>query len=111
MQVSITDHPNGATVLAIHGDLDIDTGPVLHNALEQALARPRPRLVVDLTGVQFCDSTGLSQFVVGHRRAVSLGGGLRLAGPSRWLHQLLGTVGLTRELIVHRDVSEAVATV
>jgi anti-sigma B factor antagonist len=111
MQVMLQDHADGTVVLSISGDVDIDTAPELHTAIEQALNRPCPRVVVDLAGVQFCDSTGLSALVIGHNRAVAKGGWIRLAAPSDWMCRLLGTVGLTRRLTVHRDVPDALVSV
>ena len=68
---------------------------MLTTTLDQVLDRPRPRIVVDLSGVEFCDSTGLSAFVVGHNQADRDGGWVRLAAPSAWMARLLDTVGLT----------------
>jgi anti-anti-sigma factor len=109
MHVSVLDRPGDTVVLTLRGDLDIDTAPGLHTALEQVLERPHPKVVVDLSGVAFCDSIGLSALVLGHRRAAGQGGWLRLAAPSEWLRQLLGTVGLTKHLAVHADVATALA--
>ena len=65
--------------------------------------------MVDLSGVDFCDSTGLSAFVVGHKRAADAGGWLRLAAPSAWMTELLTTVGLTGRLGIYPGVAEALA--
>jgi anti-anti-sigma factor len=109
MHVSVVDHPGDRVVLSLRGDLDIDTAPALHTALDQVLERPHPHVVIDLSAVQFCDSTGLSALVLGHRRAARHGGWIRLAAPNPWLLTLLDTVGLTRQLTVHPDVAAALA--
>jgi anti-sigma B factor antagonist len=109
MHVSVLDQPGDTVVLVLRGDLDIDTAPALHTALGQILGQPLPKIVVDLSGVSFCDSTGLSALVLGHRHAARHGGWLRLAAPSDWLRQLLTTVGLTKQLSVHPDVATALA--
>jgi anti-anti-sigma factor len=109
MHVSVIDNLDGTIVVAVRGDLDVDSGEVLLTSLAQALARPAPRVVVDLSGVGFCDSTGLSAFVTGHNRAVAAGGWLRLAAPNEWLGRLLGTVGLARRLEVHGSVADALS--
>ena len=49
---------DGAHVIRLHGELDIDAAP----DLERALLRSRPageRVVLDLSDLQFMDSTGL----------------------------------------------------
>ncbi len=109
MHVYVIDNPDGSVVVALRGDLDLDTAPALHHAQDRALDRPAPRVVVDLSGLQFCDSTGLSAFVVGYNRALAAGGWLRLAAPSDWMRGLFDTLGLTRRLVIYPDVGAALA--
>jgi anti-sigma B factor antagonist len=108
MDVSVTED-SGAVVVAVRGHLDLDHAPLLTACLNDVLRRPRPRVVVDLSGVEFCDSIGLSTFVVGHHRARAAGGWLRLAAPGEFLEQLLDTVGLARRIGVHPTVADALA--
>ena len=109
MHVSVVGQPDDSTVVVIRGNLDVDSAAVLTAALEQVLLEPAPRIVVDLSGIEFCDSTGLSAFVVGHNRAVAGGGWLRLAGAGDFLGRLLDTVGLTPRLPVYPTVTDALA--
>src|SRR3712207_653869 len=90
------------------GQLDIDTGSVLRDALDRALRRPGPRVVVDLSRLDFCDSTGLSAFVMAHTYAGEHGGWFRLAAPTPFLERVLRTVGLATVLPVYPSVSDAV---
>ncbi|GAA0806356.1 STAS domain-containing protein [Spirilliplanes yamanashiensis] len=107
MHVSVIDQPDDTVVVTVRGDLDLDTAPALREAFDGALRRPRPRVVVDLSGLQFCDSTGLSAFVVGARHAAAQGGWVRLAAPSDWVRGLFDTLGLTRRIAVYPDVASA----
>nr|WP_221380996.1 STAS domain-containing protein [Actinoplanes polyasparticus] len=109
MHVSVVDNSDASVVVTIRGHLDIDSGTTLTTTLDQVLGRPEPRIVVDLSGVEFCDSTGLSALIVGHNRAVAGGGWLRLAAPGEFLQQLLDTVGLTSRLGVYPTVGDALA--
>ncbi|BBH70467.1 hypothetical protein ACTI_71520 [Actinoplanes sp. OR16] len=108
MNVSVEERPD-AVVLAVRGNLDLDSAPSLAGCLDEALSRPEPRVVVDLSGVDFCDSIGLSTFVTGHNRARAAGGWLRIAAPSEFLERLLNTVGLADRLGVYPSVADAVA--
>jgi anti-sigma B factor antagonist len=45
--------------LVVDGELDMDTGPRLQGEVERAHAAAPARLVLDLRGVTFFDSTGL----------------------------------------------------
>jgi anti-sigma B factor antagonist len=109
VHVSVIGNPDDSVVVTVRGNLDLDSAPVLDTTLGQVTDRPAPRVVVDLSGVEFCDSTGLSSFVVGHTRARSTGGWVRLASPSTWLRELLETVGLTPALDVYPTVADALA--
>ena len=109
MHVSVLDNPDDSVVVTVRGSLDIDSATVLNTALDQVLRRPVPRVVVDLSGVEFCDSTGLSAFVVGHNRAAVAGGWLRLAAPSDWMSRLLEMVGLSSRLGIYSGVADALA--
>ena len=109
MHVSVVGNPEVPVVVTVRGNLDIDSAPVLTTTLDQILDVPSPRVIVDLSGVEFCDSTGLSAFVLGHNRAVAGGGWLRLAGPNHFLADLLETVGLTTRIGVYPTVAEALA--
>ncbi|WP_051807831.1 STAS domain-containing protein [Actinoplanes subtropicus] len=109
MHVSVVGSPDAAVVVTVRGNLDIDSASVLTTTLDQVLDVPSPRVVVDLSEVEFCDSTGLSAFILGHNRALAGGGWLRLAGPNRFLGELLTTAGLTTRLGVYPTVAEALA--
>jgi anti-anti-sigma factor len=109
VHVSVVGNPDAPIVVTVRGNLDIDSASVLTTTLDQVLVAPSPRVVVDLAEVEFCDSTGLSAFVVGHNRAAASGGWLRLAGPNRLLADLLATVGLTDRIDVYPTVGDALA--
>jgi anti-anti-sigma factor len=110
MHVRVIDNPDGTVVVTVRGNLDVDSAGGLLSALDSALDRPVPRIVVDLSGLEFCDSTGLSAFVVGQNRVVNAGGWLRLAAPSEWVGRLLHTVGLAKHLGMYPSVADALTT-
>ena len=107
MHVSVVGNQDDSVVVTVRGHLDVDSATVLTTTLDQVLDRPVPRVVIDLSGVEFCDSIGLSTFVVGHNRAAADGGWLRLASPPEFLEQLLDTVGLAQRLGVYATVGDA----
>jgi anti-sigma B factor antagonist len=109
VHVSVVGNPDDTVVVAVRGNLDLDSATVLTTTLDQVLDRPRPRVVVDLSAVEFCDSTGLSAFVVGGNRATAAGGWLRLAGPTTFLADLLDTVGLAARMGVYPTVADALS--
>jgi len=65
-------------VVTAPAEIDSTTAGELRAILFEWHARGHITVVVDLTGTQFCDSAGLRELVVAHKRAVADGGGLRL---------------------------------
>jgi anti-sigma B factor antagonist len=58
-RIEIAHEGDGAVRVAPIGELDISTVPELHKSLSAACAGGR-RLIVDLRGLEFMDSTGLT---------------------------------------------------
>jgi anti-anti-sigma factor len=97
------------TVMTTRGSLDIDSAARLRTALDGLLATTGRRLVLDLGGLGFCDSVGLSALIDAHRTCEARGGFLRLASPSPFLLRVLGVVGLIGRLAIYDSVAAALA--
>ena len=52
-----------AVVLVLSGELDLASAPMLERELREAEATGPRRLVIDLAGLAFMDSTGLQLFI------------------------------------------------
>jgi anti-sigma B factor antagonist len=100
----------GSTTIAeLHGELDITCSPALRDQLLGLLRRSSSRLVVDLSGVTYCDASGLAVLVGTERRARLLGGSLRLAAVPPQVDEVLHITGLDRHLDVFPSVQAATA--
>ncbi|MFI7542759.1 STAS domain-containing protein [Actinoplanes sp. NPDC049599] len=110
MQVTVIGNPDDTVVVTVRGDLDDGSDTVLGTTLDQVLDRPVPRVVVDVSGIDFCDSVGLRSFLTGHERARAAGGWLRLAAPGGPLRDLLAVAGLSARLEVFPSVADALTT-
>ncbi|MEI7033463.1 STAS domain-containing protein [Streptomyces pratensis] len=107
--VSVTTRQErGALVLAVSGDLDVDSVPPLGLALTAAAAEGAGPVVVDLSGVGFADSTTVNVLLQSH---TALGDRLRLAAPSPFMQRLIGMIGLDSALPVLPSVDEAIDAV
>jgi anti-sigma B factor antagonist len=81
--------------MSVAGEIDLYTAPRLHSELMSALAADTPvQLVVDMTGVDFCDSTGMNVLLAAQRRAREVGGDLQLASPRPAIMKVLQVTGL-----------------
>jgi anti-sigma B factor antagonist len=110
MEVVVSeDTATGTAVVTLSGQLDVQTCVMLESALDRLRGAASTRVVVDLSGVTFCDSVGLSAFVVGHKYCTAAGGYLRLAGPAPFMIRLLQVVGVAGPLPIYRTVHAACA--
>jgi len=84
----------GRTVhLTVSGELTYATAPLFQGHVAQVLAPSRPFLVVDLEGVTFSDSVGLSALIGARRRAGTVGGDVTLCGVRGPLRRCLQITG------------------
>ena len=80
-------HVNGRVVVAVIGEIDLDTAPVLQTTLETLEATQH--IVVDCAAVEFMDSTGLAVLLRQSSRVRESGGSLFLRRPSPPVLRLL----------------------
>jgi anti-anti-sigma factor len=99
----------GYSVVAPRGRLYFDTVDPLRDALLVLGARERPRVVLDLSGVPICDSSGLNLMAQTHRLAARRGGWLRLVAIQWGVRRVLEATNLTRMLAIYDTVEAAVA--
>jgi anti-sigma B factor antagonist len=93
MDVSVETAPDDGAILRVRGDLDFRTVSGLEWHAAQRLAASVGALVVDLSGVDFRDSTGLRALVVLLRKAQGLGVRFSLAAPSEAMRMILHLSG------------------
>lgn len=92
-------HTEGqARVLAVSGELDLAAASSLEEELERALSSGSQLIVLDLKGLEFIDSTGLSVLVRAHQRAQEAGLTLGLVNPGAQVDRLLSLTGLAQRL-------------
>jgi anti-anti-sigma factor len=93
--ITLLVQPFGDGVVKVSGELDLRTrDQLVHGAAE--FADRGGRLVLDLSELTFCDSTGLAGLVRLHKRVAAAGGTLVLRAPAPRVRHLLSLTGLTR---------------
>ncbi len=96
-------------VFDLVGSLDIATSPTVRAALTSASERGNHRLIVDLTQVDFLDSTGLGALIGGQRRAKEFNGEVRLVAKEGQILRLLRITGLLKVFAVYAKLEDALA--
>lgn len=88
---------DGQAVLRLSGDLDMDSAELFAEAARRVHAGG-PSLVLDLSAVDFVDSSGLSQFVLSLKRQREIGGEVGAPGTHQLGQARLDIVGLSEML-------------
>ncbi len=108
--IIIEDAPQECTIVQICGELDVSTAPDLRERLLAVLnRRTLSRLILDLSKLEFMDSSGMAVVVNTERRARLLGRTVVLVAPQRSVSRVLQICGVDRFLPRFDDVSAAAA--
>ncbi|NJP99908.1 STAS domain-containing protein [Streptomyces sp. PLAI1-29] len=100
-------------ILHVSGEMDLVTSPAVRQHVHDAVADGRHSLVLDLSGVRFCDSSGVGVLVAARRLMRSCQGRLRLILPARGaedgshVNRVLAALGVRRLFEVYPDVASA----
>jgi len=99
---------NGVLIIALTGDIDLRTSPELNETLGDVVSsRPR-RVVFDLAGVQYIDSSGVGTLVNLKRQVERGGGEVILAGPQTRVRNVLEITHLDKFFTVVASRADAV---
>src|ERR1044071_8801041 len=100
-------HEDGVTIFALSGAIDLHYVPTLRSLFQSRLHERCAALIVDLTGVDFIDSTGLATLIEYHRDAGAHGGIFCLAGINENLKAIFDVVQIEKVLAIFPSVAEA----
>ncbi|MFD3437306.1 STAS domain-containing protein [Streptomyces sp. NPDC058685] len=114
MMLKVDEDRQGAwTVLHVSGELDLVSSPVVRQHVHEAVAEGHRDVVLDLSGVQFCDSSGVGVLIASRRLLHSCRGRLRLILPARGaeegshVNRVLAALGVRRLFDVYEDTEAA----
>ncbi|MEU1076881.1 MULTISPECIES: STAS domain-containing protein [unclassified Streptomyces] len=103
----------GWAVVCVRGELDLVTAPQVRRVVHDVVAAGRHDLVLDLSEVLFCDSSGVGVLIASRRLIRSCQGRLRLILPARGaedgshVNRVLAALGVRRLFDVYGDVATA----
>ena len=104
----VTHHVVGRrTVLAVEGEIDLASVPVLASAIDAALADGAAELWIDLTDTRFMDSSGVHLLVTTRSRVRDLNRQLAIVCPPGPVRRLFEVAGVMDHLPVYEDRAAA----
>jgi anti-sigma B factor antagonist len=98
--------PTGPYVLQVTGELDHHSSPVLTEAVQQA-PFDSAGVIIDLTGLTYCDSTGITVLITAYQRSQTTGSPLSLVGVRPDQMRVFQVVGLDQVFTFHATAQEA----
>jgi anti-sigma B factor antagonist len=108
MELTLSTRESGGTVVVdVRGEVDVYTSPKLRERLVALVNDGALRVVVNLDGVDFIDSTGLGVLVGVLKRLRARGGSLSLVCGQDGLLRVFTITGLEKVFAIHRSVEAA----
>ncbi|MEU4878781.1 MULTISPECIES: STAS domain-containing protein [Streptomyces] len=98
---------DGVRVVSVQGEIDHDVQDVLTEALLPGDDGAPARIVADLSGVTFMDSTGINVFVTAHQAVTDTDGWVRIAGAQESVQRVLAMVGVDTLIPCHPTLEHA----
>lgn len=100
-QLSVTvDASADPPTIALAGELDPHTAPLLQREIDQLLDGSSTDLVLDLRALGFVDSSGLRVLISAQSQLAGQGGTLTLHAPSETVRRLLEITGLIDHIAI-----------
>ena len=105
----VSGESDGHVIVALRGELDLaDAADV--TVVLGALIALEPRIIVDLSGLEFIDASGVTALSRVRRHARDAGGDVLLAAPQRMVRLVLSIIWEGDGFAVHASVAEAAAS-
>ena len=98
LQIGDPRSEGDALVLEPRGEIDAATAPDLKVALDRAADAGAREVVLDLSGVSFVDSRGLTVMVAAHERLAANGASLLTICADPFVRKLFEITGMSRAL-------------
>jgi anti-anti-sigma factor len=97
-------------IIRIQGELDFGTTPRLLEKLT-GLPEPGQSLIFELSGLEFCDSSGLGALIAAHKATKAGGGRVHLAGVTPIVLTAIHVTALDQLFPLHDTLDSALAEV
>lgn len=111
MDLTVTPRVIGDNIKALDlkGEVDVYTAPVLRQEIVNLVDSGVKHVIINLTRVEYLDSTGLGILIGGIKRLKEQGGSLRLVGPSARITRIFEITGLNKIFDVYATEQDALA--
>lgn len=107
LSIQVIEQSGQVTTLAVKGEVDVYTAPKMKEKLLPLCEQSRHKIVVDLSGVSYMDSTGLGVFIAAYKCSLECESELVLTGMTSRVSRLLNITGIDELIQVdHRNQAQ-----
>jgi anti-sigma B factor antagonist len=110
LEAGVVDRPE-YRILVLEGEIDASVKDQLQAQIIDLIDQRRTPLLVDMTGVKFCDSTGLTVAISARRHAAASGSRLAFCGMSKRVGEVFRVTGVDRFVAVYPTLAAATLAV
>lgn len=98
---------DGIAVLSLSGEIDLQHSPALHKILQEKIKARCASMLLDFSGVEYVDSSGLATLVEYRRDSRGYDGALALAALSERVRTIFELVRLNEIIPIYPMLAEA----
>ena len=109
LKLSVDEATPGASMIALSGEIDVHTAPTLREKLFNLIDCGTHRLVLDLEGVEFLDSTGLGVLIGGLKRVRAHDGYIDIVCTQRRILRIFKLTSLDNVFDIYDTTEDAQA--
>ena len=109
LSISVSRPAGGSCLVSLSGDLDINSAAEFSARVDAVTAAAAVHVIVELSGVQFVDSSGLNSLVVAARETEHRGASFVVAAPAHYVARVFELVRIGESIAVVGSVDEALA--
>ncbi|MEU6038414.1 STAS domain-containing protein [Actinomadura sp. NPDC047616] len=106
LTIEVTEQA-GYSLVVPAGSIDFHTHPAMNEHLGRAIDMTSLAVIVDMTGVEFCDSSGLNVFARARRRADARGVTVVIVGMPSRVERVFSLTGLDQAFYHQPDLRTA----
>ncbi len=107
LEINTQDVPGNVTILTPAGDVDIYTSPMLKEKINSLIERGSCRILIDLSHLEYIDSTGIGVIKSSLSQIHSHSGDIRLLSPMALVKRMLELTSVDRIAKVYDKQSDA----
>jgi len=108
MKIERREQPDGVTILTFAGEFDAFNLQKISEGIDQLIQKGRTRLIFNLKGLKFINSSALGYLIKTHKNLREYDGELVLSEPSKFFETTVATLGIDQIFKIYPNDEEAV---